>query len=243
MAEFWKTITLIGVHVIISIVFALLFMPFSKTEKKHLFIVYGVFMLLTTAILFIPNLPVLNNLNWNWQGKFLSFLMALAFMRFLPFLTKKEAGFTFKVNKSVWLPLIILLAISIAYNLYETTLSELDGSKEYLLFEATMPGLSEEPIYRGIILGLLNLIFVSRINFLGASVGWGALIQSVLFGVGHAVYFDENTHLQFALEPFIITFILGTFMTYLKEKGESIIPALIFHNVFNAFPAIVKLFV
>jgi len=81
-----------------------------------------------------------------------------------------------------------------------------------------MPGLSEEPVFRGVMLGLLNLVFISRKKILGAYFGWGSLIQCVLFGVGHAVYFDNKQHLQFYFTRFVVTFVLGVFMTLFKRK-------------------------
>lgn len=70
----------------------------------------------------------------------------------------------------------------------------------------------------------------------------GALVQTILFGVGHAIYFDNKEHLQFYFTGFAETFVLGAFMTYLKEKGESLIPAILFHNLFNASLPLIRLF-
>jgi len=242
MTEFQQTFATVGIHLGISLILALFFLLISKTEKPYLLVVYTFFFLLTILVLYLPNLPFLENLNYNWQGKFLTFVLALAFVYFLPYLTKEQAGFTFKIDPSVWVPLIILLVISIAYNIYESGLSGGDSTKEYLLFELTLPGLSEETVFRGVLLGLLNLVYVARKKILGAYFGWGALILCVLFGVGHAVYFDENQQVQFYFQGFIVTFILGVFMTYLREKGKSIVPALIFHNLFNASLSIIRLF-
>jgi hypothetical protein len=243
MTETQQTFAIIGINLGLSLLLPFICTLFTKTEKKYLIAVFTVFSLVTIGILFIPSLPVFDKLNWNWQGKFLSFLVAIAFLYFTPFLTKEQAGFTFKINKSVWIPFILLTAISLAFNMYTSDIKGGDKTKEYLLFQLTMPGLSEEPIYRGILLGLLNLVFVARRNILGASMGIGAIIQCALFGLGHAIYFDDKQHIQFYLEGFTITFTLGAFMTYLKEKGESIIPALLFHNLFNSCPAILRLFV
>lgn len=243
MSDLLQNLTLIGIHLGVSLVLAFFFTLVSKTERKNLLLVYVLFFVATIFILFIPRLPIFDGLKFNWQGKFLSILMAIGFVYFLPFLTKEQAGFTFKINKSVWVPFIILTVVSVAFRFYESSLSEINTTKEYLLYQLTMPGLSEEPVFRGVMLGLLNVVFVARKNIFGASMGWGSLIQSVLFGVGHAVYFDEAHHLQFFTEGFIVTFTLGAFMTYLKEKGESIIPAILFHNIYNGVMPLVRLFV
>jgi membrane protease YdiL (CAAX protease family) len=244
MTEILQTFATVGIHLGISILLCLIAMLFTKSEKPYLLFVFSIFFLATIAILFIPNLPFLDKYNWNWQGKFLSFVLALLFIYFLPYLTKEQAGFTFKINKSVWLPFIILTGISLGWTfMHINTLQEIDDSKEYLFFQLTMPGLSEELIFRGILLGLLNLIFVTKRKILGADLGMGALIQVILFGIGHAIYFDQNQHIQFYMEGFLLSFILGVFMTYLKEKGESIIPAILFHTIYNAALPIARLFI
>lgn len=243
MNELTQTFATVGIHLGISILLCFISMTFTKSEKRNLLTVFSLFFLTTIAILFIPTLPILEKFNWNWQGKLLSFAIAVVFVYFLPYLTKEQAGFTFKINKSVWLPFIILTLTSVGWELYHIeNINEIDSSKEYLFFQLTMPGLSEEPIFRGVLLGILNIIFVTKRRILGANMGIGALIQVILFGLGHAIYFDEKQHLQFYTEGFVFTSILGAFMTYLREKGESLIPAILFHNIYNASLPLVRLF-
>lgn len=243
MNELAQTFATVSIHLGISILLCFVAMIFTKTEKRHLLIVYSFFFLTTIAILFIPTLPLLDSLNWNWQGKFLSVAIAVVFVYFLPTLTKEQAGFSFKINKSVWLPFVILTALSVGWEIYHIeNIKEVDGSKEYLFFQLTMPGLSEEPVFRGVLLGILNIIFVTRRRILGANIGIGAFIQVILFGIGHAIYFDEKQHVQFYKEGFFLTSILGAFMTYLREKGESLIPAILFHNIYNASLPFVRMF-
>lgn len=244
MNELLQTFATVGIHLGISILLCMVAMLFTKSEKRYLLLVLSLFFFVTISILFIPNLPFLDKYNWNWQGKILSFVVALLFVLFLPFLNKEQAGLTFKINKTVWLPFAFLIAISVSWNfIHINTIQEIDNSKEYLFFQLTMPGISEEPIFRGVLLGLMNLIFITKRKILGAQLGIGALIQVILFGVGHAVYFDQQHHLQFYKEGFMLTFILGVFMTYLKEIGESILPAILFHNIFNASLPLARLFV
>ncbi|MEJ7676772.1 MAG: hypothetical protein WKG06_02605 [Segetibacter sp.] len=173
MTEFQQAFSLAGIHLGIALLLSVILLLVSKSEKRYLLLVFAAFFVATFLILFVPDLPILNKLHWNWQGKLLTFILAIAFVYFLPFLTKKEAGFTFKVNKSVWIPFLFLLAISVSYNIYVSGLSEGDTTREYLFYQLTMPGLSEEPVFRGVLLGLLNLVFISRKKILGAYFGWG----------------------------------------------------------------------
>ncbi|MCP4197721.1 MAG: CPBP family intramembrane metalloprotease [Proteobacteria bacterium] len=53
------------------------------------------------------------------------------------------------------------------------------------LLQILVVALPEEFFYRGYILGRLNDIFTSRINLLGVKVGFGFILQAVLFALGH----------------------------------------------------------
>jgi membrane protease YdiL (CAAX protease family) len=202
---------------------------------------------LDIALSMLPNINwgFLKNLEWNWQGKFWSIVWCVLFIWFTKFLSKEESGFTWKINKSAWLPFIIICIIGIGVQLSdifsENGLEKFD--KEAFFYQLTMPGLAEEMVYRGVILGLLNKVFVSRKNILGAQVGWGLLIQAIIFGGGHSFYFDDLGNIQFAFVPAIITGIIGLVIGWLREKSGSIVLPIIFHNLFNVFPRFLALFV
>jgi membrane protease YdiL (CAAX protease family) len=225
-----------------------LFTLFTKTANKKLIVLLLGLLLLDVALTMLPNInwSFLNKLEWNWQGKILSILWCVLFICFTKFLTKEESGFTWKINKSAWLPFIIICVIGISVQLLDVFsgggLKDLHFGKEHFFYELTMPGLSEEMAYRGIILGLLNKVFVSRKNILGATVGWGILIQAIIFGGGHSFYFNDAGHIQFALVPAIITGIIGLVIGWLREKSGNIVLPIIFHNLFNVFPQLLALF-
>src|SRR5690606_20925223 len=118
MSEIQQTVILVAIHLGLSLALALIFLMVTKSEKKKLLVIFALAFLTSTAILFIPNAPFLSGLIWNWQGKFLTCTMALLFVIYLPYVIKKEAGFTFKINKSVWIPFIVLTILCVGYNIY-----------------------------------------------------------------------------------------------------------------------------
>lgn len=242
MTELQQIFIHIGLQIAISLTLICIFSLFSKTENKNRLFAFYIFFITTIAVYFIPRLPFFSAVKMNWQGQIFGIFLSLAFVYLTKYLTPKQAGFTFKINKTVWVPLIILTFLGIIFNVFVRGMDDINPSKEYLFYELTMPGLSEEMTFRGVLLGLLNVVFISRKNILGANLGWGSLILCLAFGLGHAIYFDDKQHLQFALDAFLVTTILAGIMTYLKEKGESIIPSIIFHNIYNATLPIIRLF-
>ncbi len=219
----------------------LLFYRFTKTANRNLIFLLLGLLLIDLIVTMFPGF--IDGLNFNWEGKIFSILWCTLFICFIPssLLTKGESGFVWKVKRSSWIPFFILCIIGIVIQVITEDIDSLEFDTETFLFQATMPGLSEEFVYRGIILGLLNKVFVSRTKILGASVGWGLLIQAVFFGGGHSFYFDEASQLQFALAPAIITGIIGLAIGWLREKSGSIILPIIFHNFFNLSPTIFAL--
>lgn len=112
-----------------------------------------------------------------------------------------------------------------------------DGSesfhKEAILFQATMPGIAEELVYRGILLGLLNKIWQPAWMFFKADIGWGVLLTSVLFGLVHSLYFDSDFRLHFNFYTLLLTGLWGFAFAVLKERTGSLIPSVIIHNAVN----------
>ena len=65
---------------------------------------------------------------------------------------------------------------------------------ETTLFQATLPGLAEEFIYRGGVLAFMNAYFGSRPwQFARTPFGGGAVSTALLFGLAHALWFDSAT--------------------------------------------------
>lgn len=172
---------------------------------------------------------------WNWSGKIAVMVAAVVFLYTNNKITSSEAGWTFKLKpKSLWPAIgvgIIILGLRLLFKLSGGTQKAFDT--ETFAFQATLPGLTEELIYRGLLLGFLNKIFTPSANIIRAPVGWGALMVSLLFGLVHG--FNLNEHLQLIVnsQKLFMTFGLGLILAWLKQRTQSIIPAIVFHNLWN----------
>lgn len=183
----------------------------------------------------VPAPIFFQELRWNWFGKLVDFSAAVVFVVFYKGLSRKEYGITLSLEKSSLKPVVI----SILGFIFLTALSGIGGefhfpSIETLLFQLTMPGLSEELIFRGILLALLNKTYGTPWKLWGANLGWGAIITTLLFGLVHGLSFSPSYVFQFNLGAILGTGAAGLFFAWLKERSKSLLPGILAHNLSNA---------
>lgn len=180
------------------------------------------------------NADVFAGQNWNWVGKAASVLWAVVFLYQNKVLSKAETGWTWTVKhrKSVFATIAVLLALRLALRFW---FGGFGGAYnlETFCYQATLPGLSEEIVYRGVLLGLLNKTFPPTWYLWKARLGWGLVLTAVLFGLVHSLSFDGHWAIAFSLQRFLMTGALGFVLGFLKEKAQSLVPAVLFHNCWN----------
>jgi membrane protease YdiL (CAAX protease family) len=93
-----------------------------------------------------------------------------------------------------------------------------------------MPGLDEEPLYRGVLLALLVSAFGKPWRIAGVGIGWGALPIVLFFGLAHAV--SQELNIEAAVSVFA-AMVMGAGFLWLKEKTSSIWIAVVVHNLAN----------
>ena len=221
----------VGVMAILGAVGALLFRNSFSLKwlgaALLLYLVYDFF--LSRAYGQVPN--VIGE-DWNWTGK----LMAIGFsliIASLPAFGWKRVGLTLRQAPGSW-PAYVVTALMSALFFYfaYTTGDGVPDSIETIAFQWTMPGFDEELFYRGILLLALNEAFRTKANILWAPIGWGGLITSVLFGVIHALAFDDGAW-SFDWMTFAMTGVPSLILLWLREKTGSILLPVIAHNVAN----------
>ncbi|MFN3944187.1 MAG: CPBP family intramembrane glutamic endopeptidase, BDIM_20840 family [Allosphingosinicella sp.] len=171
--------------------------------------------------------------DWNWQGKLLALAATLAIAA-LPAFGWRRVGLTLRQAPG---SLVAALPVAALYCGFFLLLALLfDGgaaSGEDVAFQLTLPGLEEEPFYRGLLLFALYKAFAGRWRFLGVDWGWGALLSSVLFGLTHAFGYSDGA---FAFDPLTmaLTALPAFIAVWLRLRTGSLLLPILLHNFGNA---------
>lgn len=111
------------------------------------------------------------------------------------------------------------------------------SSSKEVAFQLTMPGLEEEPFYRGILLFTLDQAFIGRKRFLGVDWGWGAVMSCFLFGMAHAFGFSHGSF-SFDAMTMALTAIPSFIAVFLRLRTGSLLLPVLLHNFGNSFSLI-----
>ena len=171
--------------------------------------------------------------HWNWQGKVLA-LAATLLIAALPAFGWRKSGLTLAQAKG---SLRSCLPLAIVYCLFFVVVAHFfpaqSASTETIAFQLTMPGLEEEPFYRGILLLALDQAFRGRVRFLWVDWGWGAVLSCALFGLAHAFGFS---HGHFSFDPLTMALTAGpSFIgVWVRIRTGSLVIPILLHNFGNS---------
>ena len=107
------------------------------------------------------------------------------------------------------------------------------GDAEEVAFQLTMPGLEEEPFYRGLLLLALDRAFAGRVRFLGVDWGWGAVMSCALFGMAHAFGFSDG-RFAFDAMTMALTMLPAFIAIWLRLRTGSVLLPVLLHNFGNS---------
>ncbi|QHL89844.1 CPBP family intramembrane metalloprotease [Sphingomonas changnyeongensis] len=175
---------------------------------------------------------------WNWQGKLAALLATIAIAG-LPALGFRRAGFTLSHEPGSMTAALPVAAIYCAFFMVIAMAFPADRpNAEHIAFQLTMPGLEEEPFYRGILLLALDQAFRGRKRVFGVDWGWGAVLSCVLFGMAHAFGYSSG---GFSLDPvtMALTGIPSLIAIWLRLRTGSLLLPIALHNFGNAFSLLV----
>ncbi|MCR5878741.1 CPBP family intramembrane glutamic endopeptidase [Phenylobacterium sp. J367] len=112
------------------------------------------------------------------------------------------------------------------------------ASAETVAFQLTMPGLEEEPFYRGVLLLALMRAFTGRKRIRGVDWGWGAILSCGLFGLAHAFGYGKA---GFSFDPLIFALTAGPSLiaAWLALRTRSVLIPVALHNFGNAIMLLV----
>ena len=202
-----------------------------------LFCAYFVALIMGGSVIQVERL--FPDINYNWGGKIASILLWIVTLFIFTGLNKTykaaDMGFTLKQNQGSLRPALLAVLLAITFQIVITlALGGADGvDTETLLYQATMPGFDEEPMFRGIILLTLSLGIVSnRFNVFGAQLNIAGLVFALLFASVHGVSFS-NGEVHFAAVAFFFSGIVGLILLWLRERTGSLLLPIIAHNLVN----------
>lgn len=191
----------------------------------------------------VPLEPMFGELQMNWGGKvaaiIASLVMAAAILIGTRTVSLADMGITLRRRPGSLLPAILATAL-MAGALVGLNVLVADGRElgaEHLLYQSTMPGLDEELFFRGLLLAVLARAVTSgHRSILGAPISWAGVVVTVLFGLGHSLFWNAGS-IVFDAPSFIVTGTLGLGLLWIRERTGSVIPALLAHNFINVAAA------
>lgn len=175
----------------------------------------------------------LPDLKRNWQGKLLALAATLGIAA-LPVFGWRRVGLTLAQapgSLKAALPVVALYCVFFLGVAVAFPSGAADG--EEVAFQLSMPGLEEEPFYRGILLFALYRAFAGHWRFLGVDWGWGAVLSCLLFGAAHAFGFSDG---QFWFDPLVmaLTALPSFIAVWLVLRTGSLLLPIVMHNFGNA---------
>ena len=219
-------------HLVVILPLLLIFMK-ERTKENYLrvFSIVGCYLIYYFALTLQYHFDCFNIIDgsWNWDGKIYGIVYGIA----IYFIFRRQFAdnnfFTLKQNKeglkSALKVVIAILSIAILGGV----VNDSEFNIETLLFQISMPGIDEEIMYRGVLLGLM----CSALRAGGAA--WrnpAIIINAVLFGLVHSLSLGDGA-LQFNSVNFMWTGLLGYGFGYITIKTRSILIPMLTHNLYN----------
>jgi uncharacterized protein len=222
----------------LAVVLPLIFLFLKKYDKENIKRILS-FSFIFVSYQLLLNLPVnfdslkIIHGNWNWTGKILGILFGILCYFLFRQLFIDHDYFTLKQDKTYLKKTSI---VSVIVVLFASVIWYIFGKSEFnletLAFQLTLPGIDEEIMYRGILLGLLMSGLKSQVKFIGNP---GLLISSILFGMIHALKLKEGFTVNFNLIYFLQTGLAGYAWGWVTIKSRSILLGILSHNFSNFF--------
>lgn len=169
----------------------------------------------------------------NWSGKLYSILLVLALVLLIrgP-LDPAAVGLTTRHRPGWLLPsLAVLVALGAWAAAVGVSSPKGPWDPVTLAYLALMPGLSEELVYRGVLPALIDRLAPGRANLLGAPLGWGLALTTVLFALLHGVWLDGDLVIRFDLIALRNSAVTGLAFAWLRARTGSLLLPVVAHGL------------
>ncbi len=219
-------------HLVVILPLLLIFMN-ERTKENYLRVlsIVGCYFIYYFALTLQYHFDCFNIIDgsWNWDGKIYGIVCGIAIYFIFRRQLSNNNFFTLKQDKA-GLKSVLKVAVAIlSISILGGVVNDREFNIETLLFQISMPGIDEEIMYRGVLLGLM----CSALRAGGAT--WrnpAIIINAVLFGLVHSLSLGDGA-LQFNSVNFMWTGLLGYGFGYITIKTRSILIPMLTHNLYN----------
>jgi uncharacterized protein len=186
---------------------------------------------------FVPNHLWSGFLLCGWSGKSYSILLTLILIYFFrSVLSFRETGISLQHNEGSLIPSAgIILMITFWSSFVGSRSPRGDFDMTTLVYLSIMPGLNEELVYRGVLPACLDRLFPKSWIWASAKVGWSTIITTVLFGLLHGLWLDDQFEFHVEITLIRNAILSGFIFAWLKERTGSLIMPIIAHGVWDFF--------
>lgn len=216
-----------------ALIVVVLVLSWSDAMRRALSIAFVAILLIFLALRELPLLLPGDRLlgeHWNWSGELLAFIGVLGVAQILVAragFSWQELGVTLRQRAGSWWPgLLVLLAVVGANLLLLLTFATFrlqHVPAETWLYQATMPGLVEETVFRGVLLALAERLIAPRWSVGGARLGWGGVLVTLVFVGLHGF----SAHVLTGVLPAALLYL------WLRARTGSLVLPIVAHNTWN----------
>jgi len=234
----------------LGLICLLLTLPALGKANRRRYALWGalfVFVLTTSTDLrkIVPAIPDIPG-RYNWTGKVLELMVsaiAIALLVRFDGWRPQELGlklsFAPGTGRDVlrFLVPVLLLETVVLWFL-------IPGNKPTLedhLFQIFAPGVTEELAFRGVLMALLDRAFLGRVRVLGASMGWSAVVTSILFGLWHGLDVSSRFAVSVDIAPMVIPMAGGFVLAWCRARSGSILLPIAAHAGMNEVANLIAL--
>ena len=221
-------------HIAVILPFLLCLKNRGRINNLRILSITFCYYIYSIALLLPKLFDVCNFINsrWNWDGKIFGIICCVLLYLIFRKLFSDNDFFTFKQSKDGLKPAALGAAIVVLISaVIWAILGNTQFNIESLLFQISLPGIDEELMFRGLILGLM----CSSLRTIQSSFGNTAIIlNAVLFGLMHALTLTSDS-INFNFIYFLQTGSAGYIWAWITLKSKSILLAIIYHNFSNFF--------
>lgn len=173
-------------------------------------------------------------LTWDWGARLLALGGTLGVLLLLRGVRLRDAGLTARQapgsgRSAVPVATALVIAQIVIQAIFWPGQS---ATPEEVAYQATLPGLEEDPFYWGLLLLLLDRAFGTRWRLGGVAFGWGAVLAILLFGLVHGFGW-RSTGLRIDLWSIARATAFGAGYCWLRLRTGSVVLSIAAHNLGN----------